>query len=991
MLAGTQMPVQAKQGDSCDDPITLTDGFNQQIMQAGTYWYVANTFDLPMAISFRPANQTAAAPYLELDFGCEPGVYDDPVLCNLFCKTRPAYISLPFGQTPPKSYDEHGNVEYRVAFGESYRNMLLSAGISYNIPVYIKATFYSGGTLEMEPDAFNNCMDGAKFMQLGDTVRVAAQDKERHVIVPYVQWQYDSIRYVWEGTKPCIFAVSNTCDFDPTDDTDGNIIDGGPSHPIEPGGQFKVSSSLLMSYVSDKKYPNEGGMYFAKFYSEEPGVMKIERIPAPAPSCGATLLRLGEEATLERNDSNTVYAMPSSWVKPMQFTSPTSHIMKMYVGKSCDFRLGDAIAVYQFDRIENGHQLDLYEVDLTNLWKMKKSGENYLYVRFVCSDKTTVRPALWTPSDCELSTSRVQKDQIYKIGAQSKVVYSLYYADWKGGDISLYWSSTQAVCPFYVADTCKVPNSADAPVFYDGSIGKKATFTIPQAEVDTWESKADPDGYLYIRFYSRAQGNVTISSTAPEEEDNPCQTYDSISEVVAWDSCFWRGKMYYESGRYTDVGTLDPETECYDSTFVLSLMIRNTSYETYEATECDSIVYHNKTYRESGVYKDTTAVTGGHRVITTMDLTVLHSTADRVEIKQYEPYTTVTGKVLSATGVYRDTIANTAGCDSVITYDLTIYKTETTLVEEEGCDSIVIDGVRYTATGDYTDTLVQTNGDRTIRTLRLTIGHTTYAEETVSGCEEYTSPRGEVYKETGDYTEKLVNAAGCDSIISLHVTISQPSYGEETLTNCVQYTSPWGKVYTESGEYTGTILNRAGCDSVVTLHLTIIPDCHTYDTVFFCPGQNTEHSENIGDNIIRYYRPYAYESPATWDYMEGVILERRENETLIDLARAEQNLQEHYTGDFTSVKSVIWSYCAEDESAYHVIEAGGEAEWMKNGQFALTVRFVCGQMFFDGFSTIAQSLPETEADTAGEKKLIDGQIVIIRNGVKYNLLGTKIE
>lgn len=991
LLAGAQASLQARQGDSCDDPIVLSQGFNQRLMQAGSYWYVANTFDLPMAITFSPALQSANAPYLELDFGCTPGEYDDPVLCNLFCKTKPAYVSMPYGQTPPKSYDEEGNVVYRIAFGEAYRDMLLSAGISYNIPVYIHATFYSGGTLEMEPDAFNNCMDDAKFMKLGDTVRVAANDKNRHVIVPYIQWQYDSIRYVWNGTTPCVFAVSNVCDFDPTNASDPHIIDGGPNNPIQPGGEFKVSSALLMRYVSDQKnYPNEAGMYFAKFYSEQPGVMKIERIPAPAPSCGATLMRLGEPTNLERRDSNTVYAMPSSWIKPMQFTSPTSHILKMYVGKNCDFLLSEAIAVYQFDRIENGHQLDLQESQLKALWNQKLANENYLYVRFECSDKTTVRPALWTPSDCELNTSRLPKDKKMSIAAKSKTVYSIYYPDWKDGDMTFSWENPQTACLFYIADTCQVPNNSVAPVFYNNSISPRSSFTIPQATIESWASKVDPDGYLYIRFYAQAKSNITVTTTAPEEEDDPCPTYDSIVEVVAWDSCLWRGQMYYASGTYHDYGTLDPETACYDSTFTLNLMIRNTTYDALSMTACDSIVYNRKTYRESGSYLDTLLVIGGHRVIMTLNLTVLKSTTYKMTIRQFTPYTTVTGKVLEETGIYRDTITNRVGCDSIIVYDLTIYNTDNILIEETGCDSIVIDGVRYTQTGEYVDTLIAPSGDRIVRTMRLTIYHSTYATERVSACDSYTSPRGKVYTQSGDYTEKLTNAAGCDSIITLHLTMGKTTYGEATLTSCEKYVSPWGHVYTESGDFTETGINAAGCDSLISLHLTIIPDCHTYDTVYFCAGLNYEHTIERGLEVTT-YKQYIYEEPQEEWYMKGVIVASDIINTLVDFQRAESNLYTHYTNGLMPIKTIQWNCRAPGESGIRPIAVSDKPQWIANdSRIEMTVRFLCGEVYYSSFTTDIESV-NGEQVAESVKRIENGQLVIIRGGKKYSVLGTRIE
>lgn len=988
LLAGAQTSLQAREGDSCGDPILLTPEFSQTIMEAGSYWYVANTFDLPMTITFRPGIQTAAAPEVELDFGCTPGVYDDPILCDLFCSNRPAYIALPYRQTLPKS-TEDGKVIYRVEFGEFYRDMLLSQGITYNIPVYIHATFYSGGTLSMQPDAFNNCMDGAKFMQLGDTVNVAAKDKERHVIVPYIQWKNDSIRYVWHGTTPCIFAVGNKCDFDPTDATDGTIIDGGPNLPIAPGGQVKVSSELLKKYVSDQKnFPNEAGMYFAKFYSEEPGWIKIERIPAPAPGCGAKLMRLGEQTTLERDDIDAVFAIPSSWTEPMQFTSPTSHILKMYVGSTCDFALEDAVAVYQFDRIQNGHQLDMMENDLKELWTKKSKSENYLYIRFECSDQTTVRPALWSPSPCEEKTTRLKNGQKEQISAKSRDIYSLYYVDWKGGDLSLSWDNGQSACTFFIADTCQVPNSATAPVFYSETIGKRSTFTVPQATVDSWEPNVDPDGYLYIRFYSQAKSNITISSTAPEEVDNPCQTINKISEEVAFDSLLWRGQTYYESGRYESYGTLDPETNCYDSIFTLVLMIRNTTHETVAEAACDSFVYNKKTYRESGIYKDTILVTGGHRKITTLELTIRHSTTASQTVIQYEPFTTASGKVVTESGIYLDTISNIAGCDSVITYNVTIYSTGEVVIEENGCDSIVLDDVRYTESGEYVDTLDLPGGGRVIRTLRLTIGHTSYATESASACDRYVSPRGKEYTETGDYTEKLINASGCDSIISLHVTVGQTTYNTLTQTACEQYLSPWGETYTESGEYTYETTNVAGCDSIVTLNLTVLHDCSTYDTVFFCRGFNTEHQETMVDGTIRLYRPYVFQSPAEWDYMEGVILDGRHDGTLLDLRRAEENLYGHYAGGLTPVSSIRWSVQYDGKGKYEPLAVTDEPQWVETGYVAVQVCFLCGELYNTEFPTDIEHISQ---ETVSTKRIENGRVVIIRGGVKYDIFGNKIQ
>ena len=126
---------------------------------------------------------------------------------------------------------------------------------------------------------------------------------------------------------------------------------------------------------------------------------------------------------------------------------------------------------------------------------------------------------LWTPSDCmvKIKTTRIELGNQFDVASKSKVIYGLFYEELRGGDMSVAWTSTQATCPFYIADTCDVPNANTGRVFYTGTAPKKGTVTIPQETVDSWASYVDPEGYLYIRFYSNAKAKITVTSTAPEE------------------------------------------------------------------------------------------------------------------------------------------------------------------------------------------------------------------------------------------------------------------------------------------------------------------------------------------------------------------------------------------------------------------------------------------------------------------------------------------
>ena len=369
----------------------------------------------------------------------------------------------------------------------------------------------------ISPDPFSTCMDGAKFMHLGDTVRVKAQDTERHVIVPYIQWQNDSIRYIWKGDERVTLAVmGKNCDFDPLDNSDENMLQW---RRIQPGDTLKMTSADIKHYLEDNTKQKDGGMYYAKFYSNSAGVMKIERVPMTPPEGGATLLTYGKETKIRANAFNDLYAIPLSWTSATLFSTPTDFIFKMYIGTTPDFTQETAIASYQFDKLPNGHQLGLSDDGMAALWSQATG--KYLYVRFECAQATTVLPTLWAPSECVSKTALVKPDEPVSISANSKTNYRLLYADWVGGDMTIQWASSLSACPFFLGDSCISPKEDDPHVFYNGRVGKNNTLQITAAEVEACAGHVDGDGYLYILFNPTGKGTITITTTAPEETDPP--------------------------------------------------------------------------------------------------------------------------------------------------------------------------------------------------------------------------------------------------------------------------------------------------------------------------------------------------------------------------------------------------------------------------------------------------------------------------------------
>ena len=403
-----------------------------------------------------------------------------------------------------------------------------------------------------------------------------------------------------------------------------------------------------------------------------------------------------------------------------------------------------------------------------------------------------------------------------------------------------------------------------------------------------------------------------------------------------WDSIKWEGQLYTESGDYT-LDFTDGNGCEYSHT--LHLTVHYTLYDTVPMTDCDSLIYNEKKYTEDGIYRiDTTALPTGDRQINFIDLTLRHSTEFEMTVAQYEPYLAPWDKTYPESGDYTETLTNTAGCDSVITLHLTIFETAYDTLRLTDCDSIRFEDVKYTSSCSFNDTIVAEDGNRLIKTMEFTIHYSSLTQISVSQYEPYISGMGKTYGESGEYEERTKN--------------------------------------------------RFGCDSVIILNIQILDHNEQYDTVYFCRGYNRIHDERISDDLVRRYRLYTYQSPAEWDYMEGVVLAEDNGRTLMDLARAEENLRNHYVKGLTPVERITWSVRYNGSSAFTPIVVENQPQWLEPGRLAVQIMFLCGEIFNNSLPMDVENI-EPEHKTI--KRIKNGQVVIMRGGEKYNLFGLKIQ
>ncbi len=505
-------------------------------------WFSAMTFDLPLSVYFAPdGGVNTPAPEVEMDFSCISGYYENDILCSLFCKTggnSGIDVDMPYKATLSTKKLDDGTFVYFMQLGERYRNLLLQMGISENLKVVVRVIFKSTGVLKLAPDDFfTNCMDNAKFIQIGDTVQVKGKDKDRHVTVPYVQWQEDTIVYSWTGTKPCKLVVAATdCEFDPTVEIAKQEF--VQFNEIAPDGSLKAHADDIYKWVHNKEFPPQAGMYFAKFYSEEDGEMKITKAPQAAPEGGAILMRYGTSYALDAN-SQAVYAIPRSWNVNTMFSTPTAHLFTMQFSSTAAFEETDILATYTYKTLQNGRWLGLMGSEMENLWKKIPASRHYMYARFICTEATSVTPERWAISDCYEKTAEftVQPEQTITVKKTSAQVYRFSYPQWKGGDMTINFA-INSDCEVYIADTCGMTRTKkDAPYWlkYKEIVKSSKPLVIEAGEIESWKDRIDEEGNFYALFYTEANSTnrkLTFTTTAPEEKD---PVYPAASIVVTCD------------------------------------------------------------------------------------------------------------------------------------------------------------------------------------------------------------------------------------------------------------------------------------------------------------------------------------------------------------------------------------------------------------------------------------------------------------------------
>lgn len=519
VLFATSMMAQT--GLTCEDPIPVNENYVGAVDGACTLWYVANTFDLPLNVHFSPvSDKSNLSPIVEVDFTCEPEVYDDPKLDSLINVIQGFDVEFPV-EFMCDLVVRNGKNEWDLSIDKKYREQMTEFGITYNVKALVKVTYYEGGQISLKPDSlFKDCMKSSEMIQLGDTIDILPNDAERTFIVSYADWKNDSTRFVWIGDEPArVWLASTMCDFEPS------LLDPfvWDNYEVTKEQPYKLYTQQMKD---DIKAHGNGGLYYGKVISAKAGKLVVEKIPANKPLGDAILLNYGEGVKVLANDTNTLYCFPKNWTST-QFVAPTQFGIDMYVSNTAEFMPSNALLAYSFGTQDNEKALYLSSKEILSL--KSQALDDYIYVRFKTAFSTVITPNVWDASDCLENTIQINPNEAKRLPTNStSTVYRIIYDDFVGYDMTIQWNGNSGLS-VYIADTCSFKMSSKEPrLLLYKNVTRRGKYVVTATALEEWKTKLDADGYLYVRFDNSVASTVTFQTDKPAPVDPEIITNECV-------------------------------------------------------------------------------------------------------------------------------------------------------------------------------------------------------------------------------------------------------------------------------------------------------------------------------------------------------------------------------------------------------------------------------------------------------------------------------
>lgn len=520
---------QTPDGLTCETAIPVDKSYQGSIDAPGVYYYTAWTYDLPLTCYFYPTSEVDSL-YLDIDFTCTPGVYDDPNMAELL---DPVFG---WGETVPirfddfeKNTDDVGRVYYSLSVSKMYRELMAELGISYDVEAKVKLVTSTAGDIRLTPDtAFRACVETSTWLDAPSTIPVGLMHNEDVYVLPLADWANDSVYFRWDGAfSPMQIWIGKECGFNLSTSGDNPAYVYHQLEPAQGNGEniWVLTEQMIDDFVNEM---NTGGFCYLRFISMEDSQVMFNKKPVEGAMADAIRLELGNPVNIKANDTEQVYYFPADWKqRNILFESSINTSVTAYFSKDVVFEADsiddNVLSVRDFINADLKFSVD----EMTTM--LDGVNNKFVFVKFVAEESITITPVNWNTCNCVRYSEEIYPNDVVEVKQRAQnEVYRINYSLWSKNDMKITWDSKSSI-KIYLADTCTgftLSSSNDHVLLYK-SMKANSSFEITGAELREWEEYVDLDGYLYFRFNANAAGSLIVTATPdptvqPEEPSSPC-------------------------------------------------------------------------------------------------------------------------------------------------------------------------------------------------------------------------------------------------------------------------------------------------------------------------------------------------------------------------------------------------------------------------------------------------------------------------------------
>lgn len=547
-------------GMSCGNPVAVTEDFSIDIPVAGSYWFTAYTYDLPMH-----ARLTVRGEYYEpvkafVDFGCTTGSYSDKKLEQVVTSADGWGVAVPMEFEFTRTYNRDENITYYdLEISDSYRELLAQFDVTYNVQAFVNIVTRRSGHADLVPDdSFRSCIERAHWVVHPDSLVLSQATIDSIFTLPFANWQNDSVRIRWTGKEQDVVVwLGESCDF-PLDQYDTRVIDFFRLSP----NTYKDFSAADIKRLIDLN--GKGGIYYARMLTTDSAAIIIESKPIEGPLADAIELEKEQTYLVCADEQPQYYYFRKNWdAHPLLFTASGLAPVTMYFGTTPDFTISESDQNYLGSRVfevtNEGYTVCL---SLPELTQYTKQGEtDFVFVCFSSASPATITASTWNPSECVGKTVLLPTEASFEmLATRTYPTYRIRYADWVAQDMDFCLDGVSRTY-FYLGDTCDFRlTTSNAHVLFFQRVDSRDTLTLTRDTLLSMEHRVDDDGYLYIQFMQGQTTGMMHVFPHPKGEGpttNLTQAHDtSFSVVYHGNDCLVRTNKKQIFHLYNSMGTL---------------------------------------------------------------------------------------------------------------------------------------------------------------------------------------------------------------------------------------------------------------------------------------------------------------------------------------------------------------------------------------------------------------------------------------------------